>query len=77
MAAKIPKLPVSLGLVIGSSIAIPLVYAIVKQALQVPARIVPSPRTKVGERLTREEQDGLAYPPNAFPGARDVISPVC
>jgi hypothetical protein len=31
----------------------------------------------VGERLTREEQDGLAYPPNAFPGARDVISPVC
>lgn len=41
-----------------------------------PKRIIPSPRETELPKLSKEEQDGLPYPPNAFPGARDVVSPV-
>jgi hypothetical protein len=46
-------------------------------ALKEPQRkITPSPRSKVLKELSKAEQDELAYPLDAFPGARDVQSPV-
>lgn len=40
-------------------------------------KVIVSPRTTLLPRLSEAEQADLAYPPDTFPGARDVVSPVC
>jgi hypothetical protein len=42
----------------------------------VPEPVIRSPNTTLLPELSKEEYDELPYPPDAFPGARDVASPV-
>jgi hypothetical protein len=66
-------------LIISTSVATTLVViTLAKLALQSPPkpRLILSPRETLLPRLTEEEQSLLSYPPDLFPGARDVSSPV-
>ncbi|TVY24882.1 Serine hydrolase-like protein [Lachnellula hyalina] len=74
---RLPRLePRNLALV-GTSVATTLaLVAITRYAFHsAPPKTIPSPRTAVLLILSKEEQDALPYPPDAFPGARDVASP--
>jgi hypothetical protein len=64
--------------IIATSAATTLVLSgAIKNTLNpIPKQIIPSPRASVLPGLSKEEQDELPYPPNLFPGARDVDSPV-
>lgn len=67
------------SLIIGTSTATTLaVITLAKLTLQSPPkpRIIPSPRETLLPKLTKEEQSQLTYPPDIFPGARDVPSRV-
>jgi hypothetical protein len=71
--------PRNLPLIIGTSVASTLaVITLAKLALQSPPKpkLIPSPRETLLPTLTKAEQDLLSYPPDIFPGARDVTSPV-
>ena len=70
--------PARISFVIGSSVAVTLaVVAIARLALHsTPRKIVPSPRATLLPKLSKAEQEDLPYPPDVFPGARDVESPV-
>lgn len=64
-------------LIIASSVATTLaVVALAKTIQPTPRKIIASPRTTVLPRISAEEQGELPYPPDIFPGARDVASPV-
>ncbi|KAN0122434.1 alpha/beta-hydrolase [Hyaloscypha variabilis] len=70
--------PRNLPLIIGTSVASTLaVITLAKLALQSPPKpkLIPSPRETLLPTLTKAEQDLLSYPPDIFPGARDVTSP--
>ncbi|KAH8814166.1 alpha/beta-hydrolase [Hyaloscypha sp. PMI_1271] len=70
--------PRNFPLIIGTSVATTLaVITLAKLALQSPpkSRLILSPRETLLPRLTEEEQSLLSYPPDLFPGARDVSSP--
>lgn len=41
-----------------------------------PQKVIPSPRSTLFSRLKDSEKAKLPYPPDAFPGTRDVDSPV-
>ncbi|TVY83988.1 Serine hydrolase-like protein [Lachnellula suecica] len=62
---------------IGSSVAGTLaLVALTRYAFHsTPPKIIPSPRITVLPNLSKEEQNALAYPPDIFPGSRDVVSP--
>jgi len=69
-----------LYLVAGASAAATLtLVTLAKLALQSPppppSKVTPSPRRKV-EALSKDDVDRLPYPPDVFPGARDVDSSV-
>jgi pimeloyl-ACP methyl ester carboxylesterase len=66
------------SLIIGSSAATTLAaIALARLALySQPPKVVPSPRKTLLPKLSKAEQDNLPYPPDVFPGARDVNSPV-
>ncbi|EPE29178.1 alpha/beta-Hydrolase [Glarea lozoyensis ATCC 20868] len=63
--------------IIATSAATTLILsdAIRRKLNPVPKQIIPSPRASIIPSLSYEEQDNLPYPPNLFPGARDVDSP--
>jgi len=63
-------------LLVGTSVATTLaVVAAVRLAFStVPYRIIPSPRATQLPLLSKEEQEQLPYPPDVFPGGRDVTS---
>jgi pimeloyl-ACP methyl ester carboxylesterase len=63
--------------VIGSSVATTLaVLTLTRLALySVPPKVIRSPRRSLLPRLSKKEQEELPYPPDVFPGARDVVSP--
>ncbi|KAE9381544.1 alpha/beta-hydrolase [Stipitochalara longipes BDJ] len=70
--------PRNFPLIIGTSVATTLaVITLTKLALQSPPKpkLIPSPRETLLPTLTKGEQDLLSYPPDLFPGARDVTSP--
>ena len=64
---------------IGSSVAATLtVLTIARLTLySAPPKIIPSPRNSLLPTLSQKEREDLPYPPDVFPGARDVHSPVC
>ncbi|KAH8602840.1 Alpha/Beta hydrolase protein [Bisporella sp. PMI_857] len=64
------------GLLIGSSIATTLVAISVARIAfpGTPNHIILSPRDTQLPRLSPSEQNDLPYPPDVFPGARDVTS---
>ncbi|RDL36772.1 uncharacterized protein BP5553_06124 [Venustampulla echinocandica] len=63
-------------LIVASSVATTLaVVALAKTIQPTPKKIIASPRTTVLPRVSQEEQGELPYPPDIFPGARDVNSP--
>jgi hypothetical protein len=72
----------NLPLVITSSVVTTLAVTITLARLAFtstsppPKQIISSPRETLLPRLSKEEQELLAYPPDVFPGARDVSSPV-
>jgi len=69
-----------LYLVAGASAAATLaLITIAKLALQSspPKKVTRSPRKHVLSVLSKAETESLPYPPDVFPGARDVESPVC
>lgn len=65
---------------VAASIASGLAILSVSERLQSRPRtsrqIIPSPRATQIPGLTKEEQAALPYPPDVFPGSRDVESPV-
>ncbi|KUJ22571.1 alpha/beta-hydrolase [Mollisia scopiformis] len=68
----------NVGLIVGTSvIATITVLSLSKLAFSrsLPQKIIPSPRETQLPRLSKEEQEALPYPPDAFPGARDAVSP--
>jgi len=67
----------NLGFIIGSSIATTLLaVSIINYTLySLSNDVIPSPRVEV-LKLSKKEQDDLPYPPDMYPGARDVESPV-
>jgi len=64
--------------IIGTSVGTALaVLAVARLALHsTPSQTISSPRETQLPRLSKEEQAALPYPPDVFPGARDVGSPV-
>jgi len=40
-------------------------------------KIIKSPAVTLLPNLSQAEKDALPYPPDAYPGGRDVDSPVC
>jgi len=40
-------------------------------------KIIKSPVATLLPKLSQAEKDALPYPPDSYPGARDVASPVC
>lgn len=79
METFISRLPQPRNLtLIGTSIATTIAFVtITKYAFySSPPKVIPSPRETVLSRLSKKEQDALPYPPDVFPGARDVSSPV-
>jgi len=68
----------NISLIAGSSVAVTLaVLTVTRLGLRsTPKKIVPSPRKTVLPKLLAAEQATLPYPPDVFPGARDVDSPV-
>ncbi|PVH88471.1 alpha/beta-hydrolase [Cadophora sp. DSE1049] len=75
-----PRIPLhpnlgKVGIVIVSSLATTLaLYSIFK--LHSPRqKIIKSPRQAQIQNLSKEERDGLPYPPDVLPGGRDVTSP--
>jgi len=73
-----PAAPRNTGFIISSSVVATLaILTIGRLALQTtPPKTIPSPRTTQLPHLSKDEQDALPYPPDVFPGARDVGSPV-
>ena len=57
-----------------STLAIVALGKLIYQNNQV--KTIPSPRETLLPLLTEEEKADLPYPPDLFPGARDVASPV-
>lgn len=71
--------PRNVPMIIGTSVATTLaVVTLAKLALQSPPKpkLILSPRDTLLPALTKDEQDLLYYPPDIFPGARDVTSTV-
>ena len=69
--------PTRIGLIVGSSVATTLAVAIARLAFHsTPTKIIASPRATLLPKLSKAEQEELPYPPDVFPGARDVDSPV-
>jgi hypothetical protein len=71
--------PDNLSLILGTSIATTLgIIAVTKLTFNsTPKKIIPSPRATTLPQIPRTEYKDLPYPPDAFPGSRDVTSPVC
>jgi hypothetical protein len=63
---------------VASTIATTLVVSELARRIlnPVPKQILPSPRASILPKLSKKEQEELPYPPDVFPGARDVASPV-
>lgn len=69
----------NIPLVISTSVAATIVVlSLAELAIRSPPKpkLILSPRETLLPKLTKEEQSLLAYPPDLFPGARDVTSPV-
>jgi hypothetical protein len=66
----------NLPLIITSSVVTTLAIVTLASTSPPPKKIIPSPRETLLPRLSKEEQGLQAYPPDVFPGARDVSSPV-
>ena len=66
------------GVLISCSVATTLaLIVLVRLAFQTaPAKSIPRPRPAQLSQLSETEQAKLPYPPDVFPGARDVGSPV-
>ncbi|KAF4632706.1 hypothetical protein G7Y89_g5414 [Cudoniella acicularis] len=64
-------------LIIGSSVATTLaVVTLTRLALSSPPKtIIRGPTDTLLPKLSKEEQAELPYPPDVFPGSRDVVSP--
>jgi hypothetical protein len=70
--------PRNVPLVIGTSVVSTIaVITLAKLTLRSPPKpkLIPSPRETLLPKITKEEQSQLSYPPDLFPGARDVTSP--
>ncbi|RDW74077.1 hypothetical protein BP5796_07519 [Coleophoma crateriformis] len=65
----------SAGLIIGTSVATTLAILLISRRGSKAANTILSPRATQLPSLSKEEQAQLPYPPDAFPGARDVESP--
>lgn len=63
-------------LVVTAAVATASLYAILDRIIH-PRRpaVLPSPLSTHMSRLSTEEQSQLLYPPDYFPGARDVPTP--
>lgn len=78
----IPRLAVpppvrNTGFILSCSAATLTLIALARLSLQAPPpRTIRSPRATQLPSLSEAEQAALPYPPDAFPGARDVESPV-
>lgn len=66
--------PVIVGATIATTLALSLVAREALQGKQ--ERIIRSPRETILSKLTEMEKNELPYPPDSFPGARDVDTPV-
>ncbi|KAH7364458.1 prolyl aminopeptidase-like protein [Rhexocercosporidium sp. MPI-PUGE-AT-0058] len=68
-------MPPNLGIVIASSLATTLAIFTIFKVRLTGRDIVESPRETQKKNLSKEERDGLPYPPDLLPGGRDVKSP--
>lgn len=68
----------SISLIVGSSVAATLAVITMAEIAFRPrrAKTIPSPRVTQLPKLSRTDIGKLPYPPDIFPGARDVSSPV-
>ncbi|RFU24109.1 hypothetical protein B7463_g12230, partial [Scytalidium lignicola] len=66
--------PQNVGLIVSTTVATTFaVAAVLKWTLYAPLpKRIPSPRETLLPRLSKSEKDALPYPPDLFPGARDV-----
>ncbi|KAH8815272.1 Alpha/Beta hydrolase protein [Xylogone sp. PMI_703] len=66
--------PQNVSLIVSATVATTLVVtAALKHTVYTPLpRRIPSPRDTLLPRLSKSEKDALPYPPDLFPGARDV-----
>jgi hypothetical protein len=66
------------SLIVATAAATTFIFSgIIKKKLSpVPKPIILSPRATLLPNLSNEEKAALPYPPDLFPGARDVGSPV-
>jgi hypothetical protein len=65
------------GFIISCSVATLTLIALARLTLRTAQpKGIPSPRVSQLPNLSEAEQADLPYPPDAFPGARDVDSPV-
>ncbi|KAH6709511.1 prolyl aminopeptidase-like protein [Leptodontidium sp. MPI-SDFR-AT-0119] len=73
----IPRItmPPNLGIVIASSLATTLALFTLFKLRSPSQGIIKSPREAQIRNLSKEERDGLPYPPDLLPGGRDVKSP--
>jgi hypothetical protein len=69
-----PNVPLIVGTSVATTLAVVTVARLALQGKQ--QKIIKSPRYTLLPNLTEKEKDDLPYPPNLFPGARDVDSPV-
>ena len=62
---------------IGLEVAISIGFRLykIKTGVEQDTKVIPSPLKTLLPRLSEEEAGNLPYPPDAFPGARDVQSP--
>lgn len=72
-----PELSRNPGFLVGSSVAATLVVVAIARLISrtSPKKILSSRATQL-LHLSKAEQSELPYPPDVFPGARDVDSPV-
>ncbi|KAL3419338.1 alpha beta hydrolase family [Phlyctema vagabunda] len=61
-------------LLVGSSVAAVALVLLSRLRSEPSPRTIRSPRTTLLPSLSKAEQEALAYPPDVFPGARDVSS---
>ncbi|KAG9245702.1 Alpha/Beta hydrolase protein [Calycina marina] len=73
---RISRLLSARTILVGTSVAATLAAIAVAQLAfhRIPPKIVPSPRATQLPKLSKAEQEDLPYPPDIFPGGRDVTS---
>lgn len=63
--------------IVGSSVASTLALMLISRLAfdKMTPQTIPSPTATLLPKLSEDEKDEMAYPPDVFPGARDVASP--